>query len=144
MPDDQTVNATPAIGVTPPPPSKAASSEGKAKAGASNTVTIACKLPAGLEVTHKGQTVKLNGWHVPGAVSGYGMTHNVDADWFADFSATHAEYPPIERGMIFANATPDGARDQAIERTGNVASGFEAVNPDKPGPGLERAATPST
>lgn len=99
-------------------------------------VTVACKLPNGLEIEHRGTTVVLAGSHSAGSVGGYGLTPNVDADWFDDWMAANLGHPAVANEIIFAN-TPAKARDEATEKK-DVKTKMEPVDPDKPGEGIEK------
>lgn len=102
----------------------------------STTVTVACKLPNGLEIEHRGHTVVLAGANSSTAVGGYGLTPNVDADWFEDWMAGNLDHPAVKNNIIFAN-TPAQAADEAKEKKG-VKTGLEPVDPDNPGEGIEK------
>jgi hypothetical protein len=72
-------------------------------------------------------------------IGGYGITEGVDEEWFKAWLAAHADYEPVHRGLIFAMPTPARAEDKAREQAG-IESGFEPMDPDKPGPGLEKTS----
>lgn len=96
---------------------------------------VACKLPQGLTVSHKGKTVTLKGATHSGNRFGFGITEDVDADWFADWMKTDAkDFPAVKNGSIFI--MPDAARaeDAGKERRGDaeVQSGAEPLDPEKP------------
>lgn len=124
------------------------------------TVTVACKLPNGLHLENvvNGQVVRhtlngsrlrttpegreihsheLAGSQVPDA--GFGLTPGVPADFWEQWAKENAEYPPFKKGMIFANADAASVKAVAKEMTG-VRTGFEGLNPDKPGLGVEPVA----
>lgn len=94
-------------------------------------ITVACKLPAGINLG----PVTLNGSQHPSAVGGFGLTP-VDADFWAEWSETHKGFAPLVKGLIFAMPTRTAAVGQANERA-DVKSGFEPLDPDKPPAGLE-------
>lgn len=104
------------------------------------TLSVGCKLPAGLIVTHAKKTVFLRGSNSSNVIGGFGLTEGVDSDWYNDWTATHSDFAPLKRGMIFANGSTASAKSQAAERE-TERNGFEGVNPDKPAPGIERVAT---
>jgi len=107
---------------------------------ASLTVSVACKLPQGLTVTHKGLSVTLAGANASGNRFGFGITPGVDADWFNDWATTDArELPAIKRGMIFAMESAAKAKDAARERRGDksVQTGAEPIDPNAPGANVE-------
>lgn len=122
-----------------------------------NTVFVGCKLPSGLYLDRadteatpgiapdESQRVMLNGTSSvtdrSGLIlpysGGYGVTE-VDADFFNDWMARHKDYPPVKNGLIFVVDKEADARKEARGRAG-VQNGFEGANPDKPGPGVEKA-----
>lgn len=98
---------------------------------------VGCKLPNGLTVDHADQSVTLVGSNAPGAVGGYGLTHDVDLDWFSDWlTGPGRELPMVQRGLIFIAGNDRNAADQAKEQK-DERSGLEGLDPDKPAPGLE-------
>lgn len=107
------------------------------------TVTVACKLPNGLQLELEGkERVVLRGTAVPfGAapvdVGGYALTQNVDADFWNEWLAKYKNYPPVKKGLVFAYAKPQDAQARALEMK-DERSGLEPIDPDRPGPGLER------
>lgn len=68
--------------------------------------------------------------------SGFGLTFGVDADWAEAWFKQNADYPPVRRGLIFMQKSAASARDQAKDHA-NLLTGFEALNPHKPAPGIE-------
>lgn len=107
------------------------------------TVCVACKLPNGIILELKGEErVKIAGPAVPwGApprdVGGYALTHNVDADFYARWEKVYKDWLPVKRGLIFSSPKSQDAEARAREMK-NEKTGLEPINPDKPGPGLER------
>jgi hypothetical protein len=101
-------------------------------------VSIACKLPSGLTISHAGKTVTLNGANSEGAIVGFGITKNVDADWFAAWAA-ESRHSAVESGSIFAN-TGSKIAGEAKEKRDDITTGMEPLNGDKPGVGVERVA----
>lgn len=102
--------------------------------------TVACKLPNGLTVTHKDITVTFAGANDPGAVAGYGMTRDIDPDWFNDWATGDGkDLPFVAQDLIFlapnSRNAADQARDQATEPA--LRTGLEGIDPDKPAPGIE-------
>lgn len=100
------------------------------------TVTVACKLPNGLVIDHKGREVVLTGANAPTSVGGFGLTPNVDADWFDDWMASNLDMPVVANEIIFAN-TAEKAGDEAKEKKG-IKTGLEPVDADKLGEGIEK------
>ncbi len=99
-------------------------------------ITVACKLPNGLQLklADKPETVvTLNGTHSSGAVLGYGMTE-VDPDFFeAWLKEVGADYAPVKRGLIFAAKSANDARAKATEQSADITNGFEGADPTKEG-----------
>ena len=60
---------------------------------------------------------------------GYALTHGVDADFWSKWLAAHTEYPPVERGMIFAVAKAEDVTREA-KNNSKSKSGFEPLDPD--------------
>ena len=108
-----------------------------------STVTVACKLTWGIQldlagyksVTLKGPTVA---WGEPPiAVGGYALTHNVDADFMAAWLTLYKDADMVKKRFIFAYPKPSDATSAALDMQ-NEKTGLEPLDPDKPGPGLER------
>jgi hypothetical protein len=105
----------------------------------SDTVTVACKLPNGLQI-HVGETkLTLNGANQPGARFGFGLTTDVDADFFKTWVEHHATFPAVKNGSIFAFGSEADAVDAARERMNDsrVMTGQEPLNAEAPMPGIE-------
>lgn len=124
------------------------------------TVTVACKLPHGLQLELKGadgQAVRVpvkgnaaarrleiaddkgNVVQHEGIASvqgGYGLTHGVDADFWAQWLKENADYAPVKNGMIFATAKGESAASKAREQA-EIRTGFEPIDPLKPRPGIQ-------
>lgn len=98
-------------------------------------VSIACKLPAGLIIRHGDKTVTLAGSNSPTAVAGFGITKDVDAEWFKEWSEK-SQHPAVRNGSIFAN-TAAKVGGEAKEKSGDVKTGLEPLDGTKPGPGIE-------
>lgn len=124
---------------------------------AMETVSIGCKLPHGLkialggleETSVEGKTVKmfrpngrhinLNGYHTQGAaVMGVGMTHDVDAAAWRDWAERNKDFEPLSKGLIFEFKRQSDAAPMARELA-NVKSGFEGIDPDKPGRNVSKS-----
>lgn len=100
------------------------------------TVSVVNKLPCGLTVDHKDKTVTFKGANDEGSVAGFGITPEVDRDWFVDWAKTHPDFPALKNGAIFIQEAAK-ARDAARERKKDVKTGLEGLNPDKPIAGIE-------
>ena len=110
------------------------------------TVTVACKLPNGIvldirdEVGVTLKAVTLNGsrhrvrpdgmpifaWEVHG---GYGLTPNVDQEFWDEWSKSNATYGPFKQGLIFALPKLDSAISKAREQE-ELKTGLEPLNVD--------------
>lgn len=118
------------------------------------TVTVALKLPNGLvlelkenkELGLKGrpEVYVARGSALPygvasefSIVGGFGLTPNIDADFFAEWLVRNANLSVVKEGLIFAHAKASDASVQAREFA-ELRSGLEALDPEKPGTGLER------
>lgn len=102
-----------------------------------NMGVIGCKLPNGLTIDHKDESVTLVGSNAPGSVAGYGLTHGVDIDWFSDWATGPGrDFPPVAKGFIFLAGSDRNAEAQAREQA-DERSGLEGLDPEKPAPGLE-------
>ena len=101
-----------------------------------DTVIVGCKLPHGLETQMGGVTVVLNGTNSTDIVGGYGLTYGVDKAAFEQWLIDYANFEPVKREMIFANATEKSAKAEAIEKS-DEKSGLEGLDPAKPAPGIE-------
>lgn len=107
------------------------------------TVTVACKIPNGLHLDLKGrERVTVRGpafkWGEPNpAIGGYALTHDVDADYWAAWLAAYKDAPFVKNRHIFAYPKIADATAAAVELQ-DEKCGLEPIDPDKPGPGLER------
>lgn len=98
---------------------------------------IACNLPSGLLIEVGDMKVALAGANSPDAKFGFGITRDVDADFFAAWSASVGEFPALKRGCIFAYAGEIEAAALERENDAAVRSGFEPLDPANPMPGIE-------
>ena len=100
--------------------------------------TVACKLPNGLTVTHKGHTVTFNGANDAGNRFGFGLTEDVDAAWFADWVATDGkDFPAVKNGSFFEHGKDTAAAARERQNDRSVQTGQEPLNPSNPGTGVE-------
>lgn len=132
------------------------------KSNSAGRITVGCKLPHGLvlqleraeiktamngaqEKTHQwiGERVILNGSNTSGIIGGYGITRDVDAEFFAAWVRQNSDekgvptFAPLKAGLIFAIAAPAAVEQEARNRA-TVRSGLEPLNPDAPGSKLTR------
>lgn len=134
-------------------------------------VTVACKLPAGLvirgyvktterEQVLGGGTRDYDVWRWSGEeqevfgpatphgmapkcliVGGYALTHGVSKDLFDSWYAANKDGDLVKNRLIFAYERPEDAQAAAKDHRTTV-SGFEPIDPDKPGlkvRGIEKA-----
>ncbi|MVW80182.1 hypothetical protein [Bordetella sp. 02P26C-1] len=100
------------------------------------TVNVACKLPHGLIIELPGHpAVELAGANSRSAVAGFGMT-KVDKEFFDRWAKAYADFPPVKRGLIFAQEREESARKEAAEKE-KEKSGFEGIDPERPAPGIK-------
>jgi hypothetical protein len=129
-----------------------------ASTASSDTVTVACKLPHGLRlrifemVDHEepvlgggkkaskvaqpvGDQVVINGNAMPMVgqprheiVGGYGLTHNVNAEFFAKWCEQNGESDIVKNNLIFALKNANAARDKARDGA-DIRSGLEGIDP---------------
>ena len=108
-----------------------------ATAKSADKVSVACKLPAGLIIrTDDGKTIKLLGSNDPGAIAGFGITKDVNAEAF-DKWAEKSQHPAVRNGSIFTN-TAGKVAGEAKEKADDVKSGLEPLDGAKPMAGIER------
>jgi len=114
------------------------------------TVSVACKLPHGLHIqlrktektrdgeisTGVGEVVTLKGANARDAVAGHGITHGVDKDFFEAWLKQEAAQPFVKNKLVFAQERENSVIAQAKEQANNV-TGFEGIDPKKPGEGLK-------
>lgn len=121
-------------------------------------VSVGCKLPGGLQIqlfnmekrtelvmgggvrevdiaTPASARVKLNGFaRYLGAdsehaiISGTGITHGVDADFFAEWLKRNKDMDVVKKGLVFAQAKAGEVEAQARDHK-SLKSGLEAIDP---------------
>lgn len=113
----------------------------------SGKLCVACKLPHGLQIQFytkgdpgqppvvDGDPIKLLGSNHAHAISGYGITTNVDAARFLGWLDQNKSYAPVRANLIFAEDSYDRVRARAIEQA-RVLSGFEGLDPEHPPGGV--------
>jgi hypothetical protein len=100
-------------------------------------VVVGCKLPNGLIIRQGGVEVKLNGLNHSEIIGGHGITR-VDKDLWEAWYLDHMDFAPVANGFVFANTSEKSTAAEAKEKEKEV-TGFEGINPDKPGGGVEKA-----
>ena len=116
------------------------------------TVVVACKMPNGiiLELPNAAGDptpfARLKGYsqhygaYSPDVVAMAGLTHNVDADkwaqWLALASVPGKEYGPVRDGLIFAMAKQKDVEAVLLETSNDIPSLAEPRDPANPGDGL--------
>lgn len=105
----------------------------------SKTVVVGCKLPNGLHMDvgkdNERVRVTLNGANHSRIIGGYGLTE-VDSDFWDAWFKDHQKFPPVMNGEIFVQSTHKRAESHAQDHA-ELESGFEPINPQKPGAGVE-------
>ncbi|HEX2753729.1 MAG TPA: hypothetical protein VHP34_11615 [Alphaproteobacteria bacterium] len=131
------------------------------------TVTVACKLPHGLQLQLQkseeisevvmgggsrkvtrwekiGKTVTIKGWahhaeKAPGAPisGGFALTSGVDADFFEEWLKQNASHPAVENGFIFASAKQADVESHT-KLCAKDMTGFEPHDPQNPTPEFKR------
>lgn len=101
-------------------------------------VTVACKLPNGLQIEQDGYVVTIKGANDSNLVGGYGITEGVDKDAFEKWIAVHADQPYVKNELVFAQAKTNSAQSKAAENA-MVKSGLEGLPQDKPMAGIEKS-----
>lgn len=115
----------------------ATGNKNKARASArvtvsANSVLIGCKLPHGLIIEHGDKTVTLAGKNSSMIIGGeFGITE-VDADFWAAWKETHAEFPALKNCAIFEANDADTLDAVASELSGEK-TGFEGMAQDSNG-----------
>jgi hypothetical protein len=108
---------------------------------AGDFVSVACKLPQGLNIMHPDTgalLVKIHGCASPYAVAGHGMTQ-VRADTWAlvekHYGADGMNAKWLSSEAVFAMNKPEDASDKA-EDLKDERRGFEQIDPRDPNSGL--------
>ena len=110
------------------------------------TVTVACKLPAGIHLDLPGKRVTLRGIAVPYGEppvivpGGYALTPDVDADFMTKWLELYSTMDIVVKQILYVMPKSSEARSRAKELT-EIKTGLEPINPDKPGVGLEPVGT---
>jgi|SRR5215469_4851652 len=137
------------------------------------TVTVACKLPNGLEIRTFVEEIRLvnvigggtrdvkmfrpSGWshklNGPARkigqdvgypiVHGFGLTHGVDADRYAEWLEQHKDTDLVKNGLIFANVKPTEVVAQANDHK-SIKTGLEPVDPHNLPDEFKRKIEPAT
>lgn len=115
----------------------------------SKLLTVGCRLPHGLvlEVGTPGadnyRQIKLNGpfsknsaGHGVLTVNGYAFT-KVPEDFWQEFTRAHKGATYLVNRMIYAEDSDEKAQSATKQGESAGKTGFEALNPDKPGHGVE-------
>lgn len=110
-----------------------------------NFVTVACKLPHGLQIKVGDKAVNLRGTNTPDAIGGYGFTL-VDESFWKEWLALYQNFQPVKKGLIFAHPKGRPARDQAKEQA-EIKNGLEPLDASQPIRGVgpaDKAGLPET
>jgi len=87
-----------------------------------------CEVPRGDDIPNWSDYPKIEG--------GFSLTHNVDKAKFELWMEQNKDNPWVVNGLIFAHTNANSAKAEAREKAAEK-TGFEPVNPAKPGPRLE-------
>lgn len=118
-----------------------------------NVVMVGCKLATGLTIhlCEPGMSeaskeailipnvetrVTLAGANSSKVIGGFGITP-VDQDFWNAWLKQNQKHPALKSGALFAYASRDKAMDHAVDHE-TVKTGFEGIDPDKPGRGIQR------
>lgn len=113
------------------------------------TVIVGCKLPQGLLLEVDGITVRVNGsarYNMPrpnkkhlqlgvNVHASDGLT-TLDRGFWEKWCEAHKDYGPLVNGHIYSSATMNKAKTMA-EKTADAKTGFEPLDPNKPGGQLQ-------
>jgi hypothetical protein len=103
-----------------------------------STITVGCKLPNGLIIQVGKTRLLLNGSNTQKILGGYGLTHNVDASFFAEWMRLNESSVLVKKGIIFAQEKEVNAKAQASD-TRDVNTGLEPMSKtDKPTAGVSQ------
>lgn len=102
-------------------------------------VTVGCKLPSGIILQMGEVQVKCNGTNTCAVLSdeSFGITENVDAEFWYAWHASHKDLDMVKRGFLFANEKSADAKAQAKEKKGEK-NGMEPLDQNKLPKGLEK------
>lgn len=93
-----------------------------------NVVTVGCKLPHGLVAQLGDVSVTFNGLNSSNIIGGHGITEDVPAEFWAEWSKRNSGLAYMQKGLIFADAKPENTKAKAKERQ-NVKTGLEQIDP---------------
>jgi len=115
----------------------------------STTIAVGCKLPNGMHldirklgeptkrVTLKGINSLSQGLIIRPAVrGGFAITEGVPKEFFERWMELNANHPAVKNELIFAHEQAASVRAMGEERD-QLQHGFEPVDPNKPGTGIE-------
>lgn len=101
-------------------------------------VTVGCKLPSGLQLRIDDKLVVLKGSNSSLVIGGYGLTEDVDKDFFDKWLAVNKDADCVINGFVFSQDRTANAKAEAADNASN-ANGFEGLNPAAPAPGITQA-----
>lgn len=107
------------------------------------TVTVGCKLPHGLwmelQVDDGPKTAILaRGCNTSEVVGGFGLTPNVQKDFWDAWLEQHKNLKFVKNGQIWAYKSIEGAKAKAKEMA-EIKHGMEALDPNNLPKGIEKA-----
>lgn len=101
-------------------------------------VTVGCKLPTGITIKVDAVSVILNGTNSSNVIGGYGLTQNVDKTFMEEWLERNKGIAMVRKGFVFIQKNEKEAVAKAKDNAEND-NGMEAMDPEKPGKGLESA-----
>lgn len=99
-------------------------------------VIVGCKLPNGLIAEVQGVEVKFNGLNTSQIVGGFGITENVDAEFWDAWLEQNKYMPYVKGGFVFAHTEAASVKSEAKEKQGEK-TGLEPLDPSKKPAGIE-------
>jgi hypothetical protein len=105
----------------------------------SSTVTVCSKLPFDFVAEFGGKNVTFAGGRTMDRTTGdlhltgeFGITPDVDADWWKGWTTAAHDFMPLQTGAIFASTSAE-PHAEARERKRSVKSGLEQKTPEELG-----------
>lgn len=105
-------------------------SKGGKKVKSTGSYIVGCKLPAGLTISHEGQSMTLAGTNDSLLINGFGITRDVPADLWEGFEKTFSDQLLIKNGIVFAVTDEKSAKD-ASDELKDQKTGLEQLDPNK-------------
>ncbi len=102
-------------------------------------VTVGCKLPSGIILEMGEKQVRINGVNsvIIESRDAFGITENVDKEFWDAWYATHKDLDMDKRGFLFANEKANDTKAEIKEKKGEKTK-MEPLDPSKLPKGLEK------